>query len=130
VVLDGEPLAAPRGEVVQDANRRRTRHCPALQPERHESRNGWSFWQIDNGSGARVRLQPARTAPSGDTSVNNHIAVRLLLVTVALLIGSVSAVVAAVLPQTVLGRPREGRATAFAIAAPAALVTMTAAGSL
>ena len=62
--------------------------------------------------------------------MNKHIAVRLLLVTVALLIGSVSAVIAAALPQpSRVGRVKAG-ATTFAIAVPAALVTMTAAGLL
>jgi hypothetical protein len=62
--------------------------------------------------------------------VNNDIAVRLLLVTVAVLIGVVSAVVAAALPQPSWVSRVKAAATTFAIAVPAVLVTMTAAGFL
>lgn len=62
--------------------------------------------------------------------MNNEVAVRLLLVCIAVLVGLISAVVAAALPHpSWVGRVKAG-ATTFAIAVPTALVTMTAAGFL
>jgi hypothetical protein len=33
-------------------------------PSVNDNRNGWSFWQIDNGTGTRVWLQSLRPAGS------------------------------------------------------------------
>ena len=52
-ITDG-PLAGKSFKTPTGAARAVVRH---YNPSVNDNRNGWSFWQIDNGTGARVWLQ-------------------------------------------------------------------------
>jgi hypothetical protein len=58
-ILDG-PLKGQSFKSPTGAARAVVRH---YNPSVNDNRNGWGFWQIDNGGGARVWLQSIR--PSG-----------------------------------------------------------------
>ena len=60
--LQGESFKSPTG-----AARAVVRH---YNPAVDDNRNGWSFWQIDNGGGARVWLQSIRATGSRDPEPN------------------------------------------------------------
>ncbi|MFI5492830.1 hypothetical protein [Actinoplanes sp. NPDC051859] len=55
-ITDG-PLAGKSFKSPTGAARAIVRH---YNPSVNDNRNGWSFWQIDNGSSARVWLQSIR----------------------------------------------------------------------
>lgn len=55
-IIDG-PLAGKSFKTPTGAARAVVRH---YNPSVNDNRNGWSFWQIDNRSGARVWLQSIR----------------------------------------------------------------------
>lgn len=55
-ITDG-PLAGKSFKTPTGAARAVVRH---YNPSVNDNRNGWSFWQIDNGTGARVWLQSVR----------------------------------------------------------------------
>lgn len=55
--LKGESFRTPTG-----AARAVVRH---YNPSVNDNRNGWGFWQIDNGGGPRVWLQSIRPAKTG-----------------------------------------------------------------
>ncbi|MDT5031311.1 MAG: hypothetical protein QOC94_1482 [Actinoplanes sp.] len=55
-ITDG-PLAGKSFKTPTGAARAIVRH---YNPSVNDNRNGWSFWQIDNGTGARVWLQSIR----------------------------------------------------------------------
>ncbi len=59
-IVDG-PLAGQSFKTPTGAARAVVRH---YNPSINDNRNGWSFWQIDNGTGARVWLQSLRPATS------------------------------------------------------------------
>jgi hypothetical protein len=56
--LKGESFRTPTG-----AARAVVRH---YNPSVNDNRNGWGFWQIDNGGGPRVWLQSIRPAKASD----------------------------------------------------------------
>jgi len=55
-ITDG-PLAGKSFKTPTGAARAVVRH---YNPSVNDNRNGWGFWQIDNGTGARVWLQSIR----------------------------------------------------------------------
>ena len=55
-IVDG-PLAGQSFKTPTGAARAVVRH---FNPSINDNRNGWSFWQIDNGTGPRVWLQSLR----------------------------------------------------------------------
>ena len=59
-IVDG-PLAGKSFKTPTGAARAVVR---LLNPSVNDNRNGWSFWQIDNGGGARVWLQSIRPRAS------------------------------------------------------------------
>jgi hypothetical protein len=60
-ILDG-PLKGQSFKSPTGAARAVVRH---YNPSVNDNRNGWSFWQIDNGGGARVWLQSIRPPTTG-----------------------------------------------------------------
>jgi hypothetical protein len=61
-IVDG-PLKSKSFKTPTGAARAVVRH---YNPSVHDNRNGWGFWQIDNGGGARVWLQSIRPTDSED----------------------------------------------------------------
>jgi hypothetical protein len=55
-IVDG-PLAGKSFKTPTGAARAVVRH---YNPSVNDNRNGWSFWQVDNGTGPRVWLQSIR----------------------------------------------------------------------
>ncbi|HEV2087574.1 MAG TPA: hypothetical protein VGR21_04610 [Cryptosporangiaceae bacterium] len=55
-IIDG-PLKGKSFKTATGAARAVVRH---YKPSVNDNRNGWSFWQIDNGGGPRVWLQSIR----------------------------------------------------------------------
>jgi hypothetical protein len=55
-IVDG-PLAGKSFKTPTGAARAVVRH---YNPSINDNRNGWSFWQVDNATGARVWLQSIR----------------------------------------------------------------------
>jgi negative regulator of replication initiation len=55
-IVDG-PLAGQSFKTPTGAARAVVRH---YNPSINDNRNGWTFWQLDNGTGARVWLQSIR----------------------------------------------------------------------
>lgn len=61
-IVDG-PLKSRSFKTPTGAARAVVRH---YNPSVNDNRNGWSFWQIDNGGGRRAWLQSIRPARAND----------------------------------------------------------------
>ncbi len=60
-IVDG-PLKSRSFKTPTGAARAVVRH---YNPSVNDNRNGWGFWQIDNGGGPRVWLQSIRPVKAG-----------------------------------------------------------------